>query len=226
MMTPFKQYNTSYAENDLWYCLILFADFMTTFLSTWNFVIETSIKTKRKRKPCISFKQEPAVISVAISSYPGEHLLHYSDVIMGAIASQITSLTIVYSTVYSDADQRKHQSSASLAFVRGIHQDRWIPRTNGQLRGKCFHLMTSSWIYCNINDTLWFHQWRQIIWQHNNSPLEVSDPSRTMRNMFQIWHIHTEVRTFSSQLQNHESSTKWLFWSQIIFSNPHPLYTW
>ena len=38
------------------------------------------------------------------------------DVIMGAIASQITSLTIVYSTVYSDAGQRKHQSSASLAF--------------------------------------------------------------------------------------------------------------
>ena len=32
------------------------------------------------------------------------------------------SLTIVYSTVYSDADQRKHQSSASLAFVRGIHR--------------------------------------------------------------------------------------------------------
>ena len=47
---------------------------------------------------------------------------HYDDVIMGAIASQITSLTIVYSTVYSDADQRKHQSSASLAFVWGIHR--------------------------------------------------------------------------------------------------------
>ena len=41
---------------------------------------------------------------------------------MGAIASQITSLTIVYSTVYADANQRKHQSSASLAFVRGIHR--------------------------------------------------------------------------------------------------------
>ena len=40
---------------------------------------------------------------------------------MGMIASQITSLTIVYSTVYSDADQRKHQSSVSLAFVLGIH---------------------------------------------------------------------------------------------------------
>ena len=48
--------------------------------------------------------------------------IHYGDVIMGAIASQITSLTIVYSTVYSDADQIKHESSASLAFVRGIHR--------------------------------------------------------------------------------------------------------
>ena len=40
---------------------------------------------------------------------------------METIASQITSLTIVYSTV-SDADQRKHQSYASLAFVRGIQR--------------------------------------------------------------------------------------------------------
>ena len=47
---------------------------------------------------------------------------HYDDVKMGAIASQITSLTIVYSTVYSGADQSKHQSSASLAFVWGIHR--------------------------------------------------------------------------------------------------------
>ena len=39
---------------------------------------------------------------------------HYSDVIMSTIRSQITSLTVVYSTVYSDTDQRKHQSSASL----------------------------------------------------------------------------------------------------------------
>ena len=44
---------------------------------------------------------------------------HYHDVIMSAMASQITS----HSSVYSDADQRKHQNSASLAFVRGIH--RW-----------------------------------------------------------------------------------------------------
>ena len=48
--------------------------------------------------------------------------IHYNDIIMSTMASQITSPTIVYSTVYSDPDQRKHQSSASLAFVRGIHR--------------------------------------------------------------------------------------------------------
>ena len=48
--------------------------------------------------------------------------LHYNDVMTDTMTSQITSLTIVYSTVYSGADQRKHQSSASLAFVRGIHR--------------------------------------------------------------------------------------------------------
>ena len=41
---------------------------------------------------------------------------------MGTIASQITSLMIVYSTIYWDADQRKHQSSTSLAFVWGIQR--------------------------------------------------------------------------------------------------------
>ena len=48
---------------------------------------------------------------------------HYNDVIMSAMASQILSLTVVYSSVYSGADQRKRQISASLAFVRGFH--RW-----------------------------------------------------------------------------------------------------
>ena len=48
---------------------------------------------------------------------------HYTDVIMGTIASQITSVSIAYLTVSTGADQRKHQSSASLAFVRGIHRE-------------------------------------------------------------------------------------------------------
>ena len=55
---------------------------------------------------------------------------HYSGVIMSEMASLITGVLIVYSTVCSGADQRKHQSSASLACVRGIH--RWLvnSRTN------------------------------------------------------------------------------------------------
>ena len=48
--------------------------------------------------------------------------IHYNDVIMSMMASQITSLTFVYSTVYSGADQRKHQGSASLVFVWGTHR--------------------------------------------------------------------------------------------------------
>ena len=49
--------------------------------------------------------------------------IHFGDVIISVMASQITSLTVVYSTVYSGTYRRKHQSSASLALVRGIH--RW-----------------------------------------------------------------------------------------------------
>ena len=70
---------------------------------------------------------------------------HYIDVIMSTMASQITGLMAIYLTVCSDVYQRKHQSSTSPAFMQGIHWDRWIPRTKGQLSGKCFHLMTSSW---------------------------------------------------------------------------------
>ena len=64
----------------------------------------------------------PLTIFITYLQYPYHRITHYGDVIMGAKASQITSLTIVYSTVYSDSDQRKHQSSASLASVRGIHR--------------------------------------------------------------------------------------------------------
>ena len=66
---------------------------------------------------------------MGVNTYPRPHLghvlgqfPHYNDIIMGSMASQITSLTIVYSVGYSGADQRKNQSSASLAFVRGIHR--------------------------------------------------------------------------------------------------------
>ena len=74
-----------------------------------------------KRKPCSYFLLCIACIPESDISEPIK--CHYNDVIMSVMASQITSLTIIYSTVYSGEDQRKHQSSASLAFMRGIH--RW-----------------------------------------------------------------------------------------------------
>ena len=62
----------------------------------------------------LTFREESAATARTAS--------HYDDVIMSLMASQITRHTIVYSTVYSDADQREHQSSAWLAFVWGIHR--------------------------------------------------------------------------------------------------------
>ena len=65
---------------------------------------------------------ESIVCSWSKDSETDGQVRHYDDVIMSEIASQITSRTIVYSAIYSDADQRKHQSSPLLAFVRGIHR--------------------------------------------------------------------------------------------------------
>ena len=56
------------------------------------------------------------------TSLNGSDINDYTDVIVSEMASQITAVSSVYSTVCSGADQRKHQSSASLAFVRGIHR--------------------------------------------------------------------------------------------------------
>ena len=58
-------------------------------------------------------------------------LYHYSDVSLSAMASGITAVSIVYSIVCSGANQRKHQSSASLAFVWGIQ---WWPANSPQKR--------------------------------------------------------------------------------------------
>ena len=67
---------------------------------------------------------------------PRPQCVHYSDVIMSAMASQITGVLVVCSTICSSADQRKQQSSASLAFVRGIHW--WLVKSphNGPVTRK------------------------------------------------------------------------------------------
>ena len=100
--------------------------------------------------------------------------IHYSDVIMGTMASQITSLTIVYSTIYSGEDQRKHQSSASLAFVQGIHRwpvnsrHKWtvtrkmlpfddviMPFGTWLLTGSSSHSDNSEWNLLELNQFTW-----------------------------------------------------------------------
>ena len=89
---------------------------------------------------------------------------------MGGMASQITSLTIVYSTVYWGADQRKHKSSELLAFVQGIH---WGPVNSPHkwpVTPKVFPFdMTSSWY---IDDwTKWPLVWTRLLQMPNKDLL-------------------------------------------------------
>ena len=102
------------------------------FVLIMTSLLWTIYYTVLKSRFCSSFEYEhPYMKSTgARSSYELQWLrlhylvtagTHYNDVIMRPMASQIISLTIVYSTVYSCEDQ-SHQTSASLASVRGIHR--------------------------------------------------------------------------------------------------------
>ena len=80
----------------------------TSVVVSWCFVVFEIIKC---------FKTQWRVLS--------QLSWHYNDVIMSLMTSQITGVSGVCSIVSSGADQRKRQSSASLAFVRGIHRSLW-----------------------------------------------------------------------------------------------------
>ena len=77
---------------------------------------------------------------------------HCGDVIMGARASQITSLTLVYSTVKSGEDQRKFESSAFLAFVRGIHRGPVNSSHKAQWRGALMFSLICARINSRVNN--------------------------------------------------------------------------
>ena len=100
-------------------------------------------------------------------------LFHYNDVKMSVMASQITSLAIVYSTVYSGTDERKHQRTASLAFVRGIQQ--WpvnSPHKSSVTQKKfLFDHVIMSALYCYLNDYRLIISWtyRRHIWMKSLS---------------------------------------------------------
>ena len=113
------------------------------YLAIWE-CTQKAMQEGARQKEAPSLEAKGQVGGRNVCTCPGS-VKHHGDVIMDAIESQITSLTIVYSTVYSDADQRKHQSSASLAFVRSIH---WGPMNSPHkwpVTRKSFHLVTSSW---------------------------------------------------------------------------------
>ena len=108
---------------------------------------------------------------------------HYSDVMTGAMVYQITSLTIVYSGVYSGADKKKHQSSASLAFVWGIH---WWPVNSPQMASNaenvsiwsCHHELRSDQGLYSLNRCFYVyrnhHYKLQMVWRlsqlYNENP--------------------------------------------------------
>ena len=87
--------------------------------------------------------------------------IHYNDAIMSDMPSQIISLTTVYSTVYSRCRSKKHQSSASLAFVRGIH--RWAANSphKGPVTRKMFP--SDDVIMCPSLHRVAINLWQRLI---------------------------------------------------------------
>ena len=106
---------------------------------------------------------------------------------MSLIASQITSLTIVYSTVYSDTDQRKYQSSAPLAFVWGIHRGPVNSPHKWPVTRKMFPLVIYVIINPSFNRLLLFYHWLGP-----NKQLSMKTTSK-IRHFIQDKHLHTDV---------------------------------
>ena len=123
-------------------------------------------------------------------------MLHYNDVIIGAIASQITSLTIVYSIVYSDADQRKHLSSASLALVRGIHRGQVTSPHKWPVTRKMFPF--DDVIMFVLNVSLWFKNIRTDLF--DLSGLFVRLASLTLVVTVEVWEW---ISNFASNFTGH-----------------------
>ena len=98
----------------LQYCRIILGWVYETLSPLWGCIIDPSLTmhyfvTEKCAHMCTFLWQNGTLWDMWLV-HCGICAIHYTDVIMTTIASQITSLTVVYSTVYSDADQRKHQT--------------------------------------------------------------------------------------------------------------------
>ena len=102
------------------------------------------------------YREVPATVTITYKRFICEftNLVHYNDGIMSPTASQITSLAIVYSTVYSGADQGKHQSPVTLVFVRGSHRGPVNSPHKGPVTRKMFP----------VDDVIMVEQFDTYIW--------------------------------------------------------------
>ena len=151
---------------------------------------------------------------------------HDNDVIMSTMASQITSLAIVYSTIYSSADHRKPQSSASLAFVRRIHRSQMNSPHKGPVTRKMFafddvimwNILGGVGIYVNdllsynthgqAMDSLNRHSWWSWVTyylQNQNSSLKVS-----VRGIFS-YRINVDIKCISTCTTRSFNIIHWIF---------------
>ena len=116
-------------------------------LQFWDSAVSTSAWCANVYQYLLGYQYRPTTYCVT-------H--HCSDVIIRAMESQITSLTSVYSIVYSGADQRKHQSSVSLAFVRGIHQWPVNSPHKGPVTRKMFSFDDVIILGWHLSSALWY----------------------------------------------------------------------
>ena len=120
---------------------------------------------------------------------------HYNNIMMSAMASQITCVSVVCSIVCSGANQRKLQSSASLAFVREIY------RKNVFIRWRHHEMATFSFLFLTwllYNDTFSTHTIKKIMQRHRI-------------NCIILYHRSVDVSFFSTlcliwKQRNHKSS--------------------
>ena len=114
------------SQMDSFYKGPIIQSFEVIFVGSLNMLLKNKTKNKTKQK-----NKNQRSCSLFETPWRSNDVTHYCYVIMGAMASHITGVSIFGSTVGSGADQRKHQNSASLIFVREIDWW-WIPSTKGQ----------------------------------------------------------------------------------------------
>ena len=107
---------------------------------------------------------------MVLISVPRKGKSHYRDGIMSAMASQITGVSMVCSTICSGVDQRKHQSSASLAFVRVIHRSPVNSPHKGLVTRKMFpfHDVIMLLLLTNVSVVLQWILWIAVYYQAVN----------------------------------------------------------